>query len=163
MLKANGHIAVWWFFFVCVCVCVCFAMFVLACHSGFLEGYYFSMLICMLFVWKIEVTSELAGGGRSMGWGEPGNERWRWGGDKRVEELSDDGERKLGKGGWWGGGRKMERGGALIHLKTSISHRPVSAQTCSDRPRTSWSRGHWIVLAISFISRHCNALDCVDK
>lgn len=37
------------FFFVCVCVCV-FAMFVLACHSGFLEGYYFSMLICMLFV-----------------------------------------------------------------------------------------------------------------
>lgn len=26
------------------CVCV-FAMFVLACHSGFLEGYYFSMMI----------------------------------------------------------------------------------------------------------------------
>ncbi len=42
------------------CVCV-FAMFVLACHSGFLEGYYFSMMICMLFVRTIRVTSELAG------------------------------------------------------------------------------------------------------
>lgn len=31
-----------------LCVCVFFAMFVLACHSGFLEGYYFSMMICML-------------------------------------------------------------------------------------------------------------------
>lgn len=31
------------------CVYV-FAMFVLACHSGFLEGYYFSMMVCMLFV-----------------------------------------------------------------------------------------------------------------
>lgn len=46
--------------FVFVCLFV-FAMFVLACHSGFLEGY-FSMMICMLFVWeKIKVTSELAG------------------------------------------------------------------------------------------------------
>lgn len=27
-------------------------MFVPACHSGFLEGHYFSMMICALFVWK---------------------------------------------------------------------------------------------------------------
>lgn len=33
--------------FVCVCV---FAMFVLACHSGFLEGYYFSMMILYVYL-----------------------------------------------------------------------------------------------------------------
>lgn len=42
-----------------LCVRVC--MFVPACHSGLLEGYYFSMTICM-FVWKnIEDASKLAG------------------------------------------------------------------------------------------------------
>lgn len=34
------------------CVCV-FAMFVLACHSGFLEGFYFSMMICDVVCLKI--------------------------------------------------------------------------------------------------------------
>lgn len=49
------------------CVCV-FTMSVLACHSGSLEGYYFSMMICMLFVWKkIKVTSETGWVGRSTG------------------------------------------------------------------------------------------------
>lgn len=32
------------------CLCVFFAMFVLACHSGFLEGHYFSTIIRTLFV-----------------------------------------------------------------------------------------------------------------
>lgn len=35
-----------------LCVCV-FAMFVLACHSGFLEGFYFSMMICDVVCLKI--------------------------------------------------------------------------------------------------------------
>lgn len=59
-------------------VCV-FAMFVLACHSGFLEGY-FSMMICMLFVWKKnKVTSELAG----------------WAGPREDKEKQKSGENVL--------------------------------------------------------------------
>lgn len=154
--------------FLCVRVCVCVlqCLYWLVIVDSWRDIIFLCWFVCYLCE-KLRSLPNWRGGADPWDvkdkWGEPGNERWRWGGDKRVEELSDDGERKLGKGGWWGGGRKMERGGALIHLKTSISHRPVSAQTCSDRPRTSWSRGHWIVLAISFISRHCNALDCVDK
>lgn len=84
MLKANGHIAVWWFFF----VCAFFAMFVLACHSGFSEGYYFSMMICMLFVWekKIKVTSE------SVGWAEPRGVKGKQKSGGNVERDGDEEE-----------------------------------------------------------------------
>lgn len=71
--------------------CVCVFFFCHACHSGFLEGYYFSMMICMLFVWKIKVTSESAGWadvlGMFKGRKERRKERWRWGGDKKAEGV----------------------------------------------------------------------------
>ena len=52
------------FFFVCVCV---FATFLLACHSEFLEGYYFSMMICMLC--RVKKTKNLRSLPNSAGQG----------------------------------------------------------------------------------------------
>lgn len=113
-------------------VCVYFAMFVLACHGGFSEGYYFSTVVCMSPVGKIKVTSELAG----------------W--EKRRRESGDSVRRKVtwkrrrGGGGVVEGRRqKVRRGGleaaagrrrsgAFVHLKTS-SQRPISVTMSSDR------------------------------
>lgn len=91
MLKAQWPYCCMTIFIFISRVCV----HVLACHSGFLEGYYFSMIIRMLFGWRIEVTSVLAG------WADPQDVRGRAGDDDdddeeetgRCEEASD-GERK---------------------------------------------------------------------
>lgn len=150
MLKANGHIAVWWFY-----VCV-FAMFVLACHRGLLEGYYF-----FIDLYMFERLRSLKNWQREAETGDVEGKRMK--GDEKERRKS------WGVVGWWRQqvgkeqGKKVEKGGALFTWKPPSVKKACLNKDLLKQAWMSWSLGHWIVLAISFISRRCNTLECVDK
>lgn len=82
----------------------CVFVIVPACHSGFLEGY-FSTMISMLFVQKYyeRLWNWLGGQIHRMIKKSKRVEGKRWrgrGGDKKGEELLSDGEKKVGQSGW---------------------------------------------------------------
>lgn len=153
MLKANGHIAVWWFLFVCYLPCLYWLVTVDSWRDIiFLR--WFVRYLCE----TIKVTSKLAGRA------DPRDAERKMEMRRRQEGRGIVGwwRQKVGKADWKLG-KECTKRWCFIHLKTSISPRAVSASACSNRLGVSWGLGHWIVLAISCISRHCNTLGCVDK
>lgn len=67
--------------------------------------------------------------------------------------------KKVGKADW----ERRWKEVVLNSLENLHQSQACFSQDVLKQAWLSWSRGHWIVLAISFISRHCNTLDCVDK
>lgn len=97
-------------------MCVFFATFVPACHSGFSEGHYFSMMICTLFVRKNLRSLLNWRGGRIHGMLKE-NQTEKDGDEEetgRLRGLMDEGRKKVGKAGL---GKEGAERWCFIHLK----------------------------------------------
>lgn len=145
-------------FYVCV-----FAMFVLACHSGFFwrDFIFLWWFVCRLCEKLRSLLNWLGGKIHSMV-KEKGKVGKIWK-DQDEEEI-----RRLRSCWMMEKESKVDWERRWKEVELLVAWKPPSVTGLFQlnmlrQAWISWSRGHWIVLEISFISRHCNALDWVDK
>lgn len=116
------------------CACVFSPCLYLACHSGFLEGYYFSMMIFVCLCEKLRSLLYLAG------WADPqdvkGNvERKVERG--RVEELLERWRKKVGMADW---GRRLRE--VARYSLENLNQSSRFSHDVLQQARPSWSPGH---------------------
>lgn len=163
MLKANGHIAVWWFLCVCVFFLLCLYWPVTVdSWRDIIFLWWFIYVICVERKKWRSLLSWTENTGRVKGKAWAGEKCW----ERKIEtRRRGEGLRSclmMEKESRQGGKKTGKEGGKKMPFYSLENLRRSSARF-SQVVLKPWSRGHWIELAISCVSRHCNTQDCVDE